>query len=348
LEFSTYIENKKKHINILKKQLKELVNRKQDLKSQISKNEQQLNNLSQKEKFALHYLKWHSNLHDTLKDNHNIDIKQIYRNFAKVIDDFNKYDFDPVKIINVYEKMESLGEQYDSYKRNIKIQLDIRNHFHQQVGSLEYKVSHFEETINKINELKEMGFGINEFKQLSNMLLEVASINKIDFNVAIKKFLKDVKNQYDSKLGFETAINQLNEEKRNIENEIPAYRAFINSRVAATQSMDYLQSNGLTVFDIIGISNLMKAFLSATFAFHSTKSMVGTNTQSNNLHAWEIIINSLKKLKDLIVEINVKSNELKDITTQIRNKLAEKQRIDNLLKRSTANLNSLALQGIIL
>ncbi|HEU5121049.1 MAG TPA: hypothetical protein VFT71_08675 [Candidatus Nitrosocosmicus sp.] len=86
-EFSTYNENNKKHIINLKKRIKELVNRKQDLENQLSKKTEQLNNLSQKENFALQYLRWYSNLQKALKNNHNIDIKQVYGNFAKVIDD---------------------------------------------------------------------------------------------------------------------------------------------------------------------------------------------------------------------------------------------------------------------
>ncbi|HEU5121048.1 MAG TPA: hypothetical protein VFT71_08670 [Candidatus Nitrosocosmicus sp.] len=163
--------------------------------------------------------------------------------------------------------MEFLRDEYDSFKRNINIQFGMRNELNQQVDSLQSKVFHFERTIKKLDELKEMGFGIKEFEQLSNNILQIASVNKIDTDISVKKFLKDVENQYDSKLGFEATIDQLNEEKRNIENEIPAYRTFINTKVAATQSMDYLQSNGKTVFDIIGISLLMKAFLSGKFTF---------------------------------------------------------------------------------
>ena len=345
-EFSTYIESKKRRIIALKKELKQLVNRKQDLKNQLNKKTEQMNNLSQRENFELQYLRWYSNLRDALKNDYNIDIKQVYGNFAKVIDDFNKYDFDPVKIINDYERMDSLRDQYQNFKKNISIQIDNRNNLHQQVVSLQSQVFHYERTIKKLDKLQEMGFGIKEFEQLSNILLQVASVNKIDKDVSVKKFLKDVEDQYDAKLGFEATVDQLNEEKKNIENESPAYRVFIHTKVAATQSLDYLQSNGVTVFDIIGINLLMKTFLSGKFTFYPTKSMNLTYTQTNNVQSWHLFIDNLKNLKDLMGEINATKTELNDISTHIQNKLAEKQQVDNQITSSKSDLNSLGLQGI--
>lgn len=351
-ELSTYIESEKRHHATLKKQIKALISHKQDLENQLDKKTGQLNDLSKKENFALQYLRWYSNLHDVLINNHNIDIKLVYGNFAKVIDDFKKYDFDPIKIINDYENMESLREEYNTFKRNIDVQIDLRNELYQQVTSLKSQAYQFDKTIKRIEVLESMGFGIKELEHLSNIVMQVAVVNKIDKEVAVQKFLKDIESQYDSKLGFEVTINRLNEEKTKIENEIPSYRVFTSTKVAATQSMDYLQSKGVTVFDIIGTELLMKAFLSGQFAFHPAKSMmINPNSQSNkvennNIQGWHMFIDNLKYLKDLAVEITAKRAELNDINTQINIKNVEKQHIDEQLARSTSVLYSLTIQGI--
>jgi hypothetical protein len=350
-ELSTYIESKKRHHIVLKKHIKALISRKQDLKNQINKKTEQLNDLNQKENFTLQYLRWYSNLHDVLINNHNIDIKLVYGNFAKVIDDFKKYDFDPIKIINDYENMESLREEYNTFKRNINVQIHLRNDLYRQVTSLKSQVYQFDKTIKRIELLENMGFRIKELEQLLNIVMQIAVVNKIDKDIAVQKFLKDVASQYDSKLGFEATIDLLNEEKRKIEDEIPSYRVFTSTKVAATQSMDYLQRNGVTVFDIIGIELLMKAFLSGQFVFYHTKSTINANSQSknvenNNIQDWQLFIDNLKYLKDLMVEITAKRAELNDINTQIYNKLVEKQQIDNQLTMSTSDLNSLTLKGI--
>lgn len=312
-ELSTYIEGKKIHIFNLEKQLKVLTNRIQDFESKLNKKTEQLDNLYQKENSILQYLKWYSDLQDVLKNNYNIDIKKIYRNFAKAINDFEKYDFDPSKIIKDYDSMDTLREEFHAYKKNIDTHIQLRNDLSRQVTSLEYRVSCFEETINNLNELQSMGFGMKEFEQLSNLISGIALANNIDLSLSIKKFLKDVRSQYNNKLGFEATINQLNEEKRNIENEIPAYREYIHTKVSAIRNLDYLQDKGVTTIDVIGISLLMKAFLSGNFV------LFPANTDADNkpdnrarnysIQDWQIFIDDLKKLKDLKDEINNKKTE---------------------------------------
>jgi hypothetical protein len=332
-ELSTYIESEKKHYATIKKQIKALISHKQDLENQLNEKTGRLNDLSKKENFALQYLRWYSNLYDVLITYYNIDIKLVYGNLAKAIDDFKKYDFDPIKIINDYENIESLREEYGTYKRNIDIQINLRNNLEQQVTSLKSQVYQFDKIINRIEVLENMGFKIKELEQLSNIVTKIAVVNEIDKDVAVQKFLRDIESQYDSKLGFEATINSLNEEKTKIENEIPSYRIFINTKVAATQSMDYLQREGVTVFDIIGIELLMKAFLSGQFAFHPSKSIINSNLHSNkvensNVQDWQLFIDNLKHLKDLVVEIISKRAALDDINNQINSKLVEKQHID--------------------
>ena len=195
-----------------------------------------------------------------------------------------------------------------------------------------------------------MGFGMKEFEQLSNLISEIAMANNIDLSLSIKKFLKDVRSQYNNKLGFEATINQLNEEKRNIENEIPAYREYIHTKVSAIQNLDYLQDKGVTTIDVIGISLLMKAFLSGNFV------LFPANTDANNkpdhrarnysIQDWQIFIDGLKKLKDLKDEINDKKTELKEIKARIDSKLVEKQQVDSQIRGSPSELDSLTLQGI--
>jgi hypothetical protein len=56
-----------------------------------------------------------------------------------------------------------------------------------------------------------MEFGFKQIKQLWNTILEITEANKIPYKEAVSKFLRDVDEQYDNKLGFESKVN----EKRN-------------------------------------------------------------------------------------------------------------------------------------
>ena len=52
-----------------------------------------------------------------------------------------------------------------------------------------------------------MGFGLIELRQLWDNILEIADANKISHHQAVFKFLKNVREQYDSKIGFEVKVN---------------------------------------------------------------------------------------------------------------------------------------------
>ena len=57
-----------------------------------------------------------------------------------------------------------------------------------------------------------MGFGLHELSFLSNTVNEIASANDIPSKKAAKKFLADVEEQYDKKLGFESKIDKIKTE----------------------------------------------------------------------------------------------------------------------------------------
>ena len=55
-----------------------------------------------------------------------------------------------------------------------------------------------------------MGFGLNELKLLKNTVIEISKSNNINPYSAVKKFFEDIKGQYDSKVGFEQKIREMN------------------------------------------------------------------------------------------------------------------------------------------
>ena len=54
-----------------------------------------------------------------------------------------------------------------------------------------------------------MGFGLEELKLLWNTISEIGVANNIPLNEAQQKFFKDVEEQYDKKLGFESKVQNL-------------------------------------------------------------------------------------------------------------------------------------------
>jgi hypothetical protein len=54
--------------------------------------------------------------------------------------------------------------------------------------------------------LEAMGFGLHELSFLSNTVNEIGFANDIPSKKAVKKFLTDIEEQYDKKLGFESKM----------------------------------------------------------------------------------------------------------------------------------------------
>jgi hypothetical protein len=59
------------------------------------------------------------------------------------------------------------------------------------------------------NELCAMGFGLKELKLLRYTISEIVYANNILPEGPVQKFLKDVGEEYDNKLGFESKLNSL-------------------------------------------------------------------------------------------------------------------------------------------
>jgi hypothetical protein len=84
-------------------------------------------------------------------------------------------------------------------------------------------------------ELDGMGFNLKKLKQLYGTIIEIAIANHILPQDAVPKFLNDIENQYDNKLGFETKIKELSAKIDELENEIPHHKSnlLIQSQVAS-------------------------------------------------------------------------------------------------------------------
>jgi hypothetical protein len=103
------------------------------------------------------------------------------------------------------------------------------NYLGQKCSSLENTVNSHEQIISIFKELEGMGFGLEELKLLWNTINEIAVANNIPLNEAQRKFFKDIEEQYDKKLGFESKVqnlkakvNTLTQEKKRLHEELLA------------------------------------------------------------------------------------------------------------------------------
>jgi hypothetical protein len=99
-------------------------------------------------------------------------------------------------------------------------------------------------------DLERMMLGIKELKLLRNTVREIAAANHIPEDRASQKFFQDVQTQYDYKLGFETALQNLKadiQQNQQLEVQISTMISFLNSIML--QQFDQIQRvSGLSVF----------------------------------------------------------------------------------------------------
>lgn len=112
----------------------------------------------------------------------------------------------------------------------------------------------------------------------------------------------DLEDQYDDRLGFEAKMIEIKTQMENLRNEIPEYkyRAWVDS--AATPSTTYLNSNGITNEDIIGINRLVTAFKNSEF-LNNLPVQNDTNKKSNGSTNNNTLVNK-KNILEIIYRKN--------------------------------------------
>jgi hypothetical protein len=159
----------------------------------------------------MYYIDWFYDLKREMWDNYSIDIPN-FKRFARAVNNFKNNGFNFSMIINECTTSSSLTEKIKTIKGNIEILGSQIVELNKSVSSLENKANHYQQTMNKYYELKGMGLGLHQLKQLHGTIQEIADANNIPADEAVLKFLKDVKDQYDNKLGFEKIVNEKKDE----------------------------------------------------------------------------------------------------------------------------------------
>jgi hypothetical protein len=218
-QISNFITQKKKEcieINHQKIRLEEEIKRKILQRDQIKNN---LADIIKKEKYIKNYLQWFYKLKKVLWDSYNIRINDI-SNFAKVINDFKNHNYDAYEIINEYTNALSLRRELKNNESKIEVlqkQITVSNN---TALFWESQANMHKQTMDKYAALEAMNFGYKELNQLWLTILEIANGNNIPSQEAVSKFIKDIKEQYDNKLGFESKVTEKRKELDLLNNQV--------------------------------------------------------------------------------------------------------------------------------
>ena len=343
-EISGYIAQKKLKAIHLDTNIKNLQQEVRELEVQKNILASKLISLKRKESISLTYLDWYKSLKQDLFDLYYIKLEEEVSSFVNVFADFKYYDYDAHQIVKEYKQIESLRDETKSIQGIVDSINKTRDDTLKKIRSLEEQENYSRQSLNALQELIYAGFGIKELKQLKDTVSEIAVSNSIEFNEAGKKFLKDVENQYDDKLGFETKINEIKIEMKKLEDEVPGYKEYLQSRVFISRSLPYLYKFGVTDDDIISMAEVVTAYLNGNITFNpnlQSKNIVDENKLITKSYYWKSFINEIRNLGDINSQITKQSSHLDTLKKEIDELNSQRQKLNEQTLLSSQILNSL-------
>jgi cell division protein FtsB len=264
-----YIKQKTNEKGKLEKDIEELQDRIEQLKEEKLVAEQLRNVSLEDQRMTESELKWYSDLKIELKSKYEIPIENVSL-FAKAINGLGQYGYDVDKIIAEF-------------------------------SDLEQTINAHHQTLVVYYELEQMSFGLKELKLFRHTVVEIAKANNISSKEALQKFIKDVEEQYDDKLGFESKLAKLRSDFVNINDELAISRSKLLVQPLVGPVLQRLIENGVKEQDIIELASIFETY--------------GGSRPGNNPIDKQTLITELAKydsFKAMIQPLEQKYNELKN------------------------------------
>jgi hypothetical protein len=184
---------------------------------------------------------------------------------------------------------------------------------------------------------------------------EIAEANNIPPEEAVSKFLKDIDEQYDDKLGFESNVEEKKEELAQLKNKINHNRLMFRLEPSIGPTLSHLLQKGITEQDIIGISQLVQLYQNNT-GYTDSSLASGPNYQNeiknkneNNtiefskkrIEIWKSLIDDLKRCGEFKSVIKMQQIKKEMIKKEIDNLDTKKQEISLQYQDGISLLNEI-------
>jgi regulator of replication initiation timing len=255
-QIPAYLEQKKQEKDQLEKKVQELKEDTERLQLEKSDSENILKMAMTDYKTTTEQLEWYSELREGL-DKYGIPVNDV-SHLAKVIDGVTALGYDPVKITNQISNLEVLRIEYKSYQSWIPTAKNELEGLDQTRSALEQLIQSHRQTLSIYNELESFGFGLKELKILYHAVDEISIANKISIGDGVKKFLKDVDDNYDDLLGFASKVEELSSEITRLTQQLNGLRVQLSVHPLVGPALLRLVQNGLNEEQIIAIADLIK------------------------------------------------------------------------------------------
>jgi hypothetical protein len=353
-QVSFYIAQKKKELAILSSHQKAMESNIQKLEEQEKRATENLNQISQREKSALDYIKWFYGLEKALRENYSIKIKEEIQSFSQLINDFKEHGYDANEIIQEYLRSLSIKLEIKTHKSDIQSLEKQKIDLTRSLEYLEFQTSQNRQTMGIYSELEGMKFGLKEIKQLWNNILEIAGANGISHGEAVSKFLKDVEEQYDDKLGFEAKVNEKRGDLVLVNKELSNARQILWFTPLIGPSLSNLLQKGIGEQDIIGINQLVETctgntnFSSSGFDPQKEDMVKDKDKDTNNGNKitsrseyWKLLTDELKKYGSTRSAIKAQQENHYRLQKEVNDLNKQKQELSAYLQIATSYINAI-------
>jgi uncharacterized coiled-coil DUF342 family protein len=326
-----YIELKTQEKKKLEEEIERLKEQKEDFEGQKSVAEELRDIALKHEKMTAANLKWYSDLKEELRK-YGIPVDDISQ-LAKVVSGIKQYGFNTENVINEFSNLELLRLQCQGYQGSItrlKSQYDTLN---RDCSFLQQRVSSYNQSLSIYGELEAMGFGLKELKLLRHTVREIAVANNIRPDNAVQKFLRDIAEQYDDKLGLESKVDKLRTEVNRLIQEEARLRTQLLILPSIGPLLIRLSQSGVREQDIVDIAELLKNDAGVS---SSSSSKRGIGIEEIRLLIAEL--RTYGNIKSTIEQLSQKVDKLRNQVASLR---AEKQDLNAQNQRMFSTLQYL-------
>ena len=330
-QVSGFIDQKKKECSQLENYKEKLINDIEGLELQKNKVIDSINKAKEKEKFAMSYLGWFNRLKKELYDRHSIKMEEDIESFAQVINDFKNHSYDASEIIKEYSRLLSARLEIKTTQADLESLQRQRAALNNTFLHLDSQVKSHKQTMSKYSELEAMKFGLKEQKQLWLTIREIAGENNIALDEAVSKFLKDIEEQYDDKLGFENKINEKKDELALLNKEITNNRQTLQINPFVGSSLSRLFQKGVSEQDIVGINRLVEECTNNSTV--NTNGNLDAEGNKENYRNTDKTSNRLEQLKSLAGDLKKSGGIKAALKEQVENREKLDQEIQGLNKQ---------------
>jgi len=273
-------------------------------------------------------LAWYLNLKTEL-DRYKIPLEDVSL-FAKAVSRIRQYGYDTDKIIAESSELDFLKRQLQFFRTIIP---DLENKYvklNEECTSLEQTVNSHRQRISVYDELEQLGFGLKELKLLWHTINEIAEANNISSEDPVQKFFKDVEEQYDDKLGFESKLDKLRSDAVYYNQEIDSLRSTLLTQPLVGPALQRLFENGIKEQDIIE--------LAIVFGMYSSSHSGGRGSGGDNPIDKQTLITELAKYgsgKAMMQALEQRNDEIKKEVDSLE---AKKNELNNRNHRMLSTL----------